>query len=333
MLIYSCGEVIGDGILKLSFAQQVRQRFPDAHITWLAGIGKTVYASVLKSLADRFMDEVIEQAGIGDKTHQLLTKWSLLPGRRFDLIIDTQRLVARTMILKRIQHETFLSGTADFLFSDVRPPKHFEADQSFVGSLIDMLDLVSNKPEIVQPVFGLTGDHRAVAKELLPSGRRYIGISPGAGDRRKLWPLDRYFELAHKQLEVGRKPVFFLGPQEADLVETVKSTVPEALLPEWNRTDAYSHIKGPLLVMALAERLSAAIASDSGAGHMLAVGGAPLVSLFTRHDPAKYAAQARALRILHALRDYGSEDASRIPLSAALEAIDTLVKHEEPLMS
>ncbi|HBM87129.1 MAG TPA: hypothetical protein DD437_01165, partial [Rhodobiaceae bacterium] len=69
ILIYSCEEVIGDGILKLSFAQQVRQRFPDAKITWVAGTGKTVYASILKPIAMKFIDEVIELAGIGDKTH------------------------------------------------------------------------------------------------------------------------------------------------------------------------------------------------------------------------------------------------------------------------
>ena len=334
ILIYTCEEVIGDGILKLSFAQQVRQRFPDAHVTWLAGVGKTVYASILKPLADRFIDEVIEEAGIGDKTHQLLTKWSPLPGRRFDLIIDTQRLVARTMILKRIPHGTFLSGTADFLFSDIKPPKDFDSDPSFVGSLIDMLDLVSERPEDEgAKVFQLSAEHQRTAAALLPSGRVYIGIAPGAGDRRKLWPVERYFELARKQIAIGRVPVFLLGPDEADLVAEVRREVPDALLPEWDRTDAYPHIKGPLLVMALAAHMSAAIANNSGTGHMLAVGGAPLVSIFTRHDPAKYAAQARGLKILHALRDYGVDDASRIPLSAALDAIDTFIKYEEPLVS
>jgi ADP-heptose:LPS heptosyltransferase len=334
VLIYTCEEVIGDGILKLSFAQQVRQRFPKAHITWVAGVGKTVYASILKPLADRFIDEVIEEAGIGDKTHQLLTKWSPFPGHRFDLIIDTQRLVARTMILKRISHGTFLSGTANFLFSDIKPPKNFEADPSFVGSLIDMLDLVSERPEDEgTKVFQLSSDHTNAAASLLPAGQVYIGIAPGAGDRRKLWPVERYFDLARKQIAAGRVPVFFLGPDEADLVEEVRREVPEALLPEWDRTDAYPHIKGPLLVMALAAHMSAAIANNSGTGHMLAVGGAPLVSIFTRHDPAKYAAQARGLKILHALRDYGVDDASRIPLSAALDAIDTFIKYEEPLIS
>ncbi len=333
VLIYSCEEVIGDGILKLTFARQVRQRFPNARITWIAGTGKTVYASVLKPVAEKFIDEVIEEAGIGDKTHQLFTMWSPLRGRAFDLIIDTQRLVARTMILKRIRHGTFISGTAEFFFSDVKPPKNFETAPSFVGGLIDMLDLISDRPtDDGSSVFELSGEYRKVAALLMPVGATYIGIAPGAGDRRKLWPIDRYLELGRQQAAMGRVPVFLLGPDEAELVDQVRREVPGALLPEWNRSDAYPHIKGPMLVMALAAHMSAAIANNSGTGHMLAVGGAPLVSIFTQHDPAKYGAQARALKILHALRDYGVDDASRIPLSAALDAIDTFVKYEKPLI-
>eukprot|EP00439_Symbiodinium_sp_Y106_P089337 s1_g1873.t1 len=256
-----------------------------------------------------------------------------MPGRKFDLIIDTQRLVARTMILKRVPHDTFISGTANFLFSDVKPPDDFEPDPSFVGGLINMLDFVSPRPaDDGATVFDLSEEHRKVAALLLPSGATYIGIAPGAGDRRKLWPAERYIELAQRQLAAGRVPVFLLGPDETELVDQVRREVPEALLPEWDRSDDFPQVKGPLLVMALAARMSAAIANNSGTGHMLAVGGAPLVSIFTRHDPDKYAAQARSLKILHALRDYGVDDASSIPLSAALDAIDTFVKSEQALI-
>ncbi len=332
VLIYSCEEVIGDGILKLTFAQEIRRRFPDAQITWMAGTGKTVYASVLRAAAERFIDEIIEDAGIGNKTHQLFTKWAPMPGRHFDLIIDTQRLVARTVILKRIPHGVFVSGTANFFFSDQRPDKAAQGDPSFVGRLVDLLNLVSDPPEgVAEPVFDLTEQHHAVAEVLLPGGPTYIGIAPGAGDQRKLWPLERFLELARAQIKEGRVPVFLLGPDEAALVEKVRAQMPSALLPEWDRTDSRKEIKGPLLVMALAARLSAAIANNSGTGHMLAVGGAPLVSLFTQHDPEKYGAQARALTILHAVRDFGGDDASLIPVTAAMEAIDAFVKNEKPL--
>ena len=43
--------------------------------------------------------------------------------RRFDLIIDTQRYLGRTLFLRRIPHDRFISGTWRYLFSNARPPR------------------------------------------------------------------------------------------------------------------------------------------------------------------------------------------------------------------
>ncbi|MEQ9519745.1 MAG: glycosyltransferase family 9 protein [Parvibaculum sp.] len=332
VLVYACEEVIGDGILKLRFAQEIKRRFPKAKLTWLAGTGKTVYSGLFREVAARYIYEIIEDAGIGNKTHQLVTMWTPLKGRHFDLIIDTQRLVARTVICKRIKHDVFLSGAADGLFSDVRRPNGIADSISFVDRLIDFLDLVSPKPETAaDPVFKLSGEWHDLAARMLPPGPHYVGIAPGAGDPRKVWPLDRFIEIAERQIEKGRVPVFLLGPDEKDLVPVVRSRVPQALLPEWDRSDDQRHLKGPLLVMALAARMNAALANDSGVGHMLAVGGAPLVSLFTHHDPEKYRADARVIHIIHSQRDYGSDDGNDIPSADVLQAIDQMIASEVPL--
>lgn len=336
VLVYSCEEVIGDGILKLRFAQEIKRRFPATKLTWLAGTGKTVYASLFKSVAALYIDEVIQDAGIGNKTHQLLTMWSPLKGRHFDLIIDTQRLIARTLICKRIKHKTFVSGAADFLFSDLKPAKDARPSGAFVDSLIDMLDLVSTNPGVAaEPVFNLAEEWHRLAAELLPAGPVYVGISPGAGDPRKLWPLERFIAIAEHQLSKGRVPVFLLGPEEKEWVPIIRSRLPGAMLPEWDRKDDAPHLKGPLLVMALAARMNAALANDSGVGHMLAVGGAPLVSLFTHHDPVKYGAEARVLKTLHAQLDFGSAtaNANDIPQAAVLAALEKMIAEEMPLRS
>jgi ADP-heptose:LPS heptosyltransferase len=76
--------------------------------------------------------------------------------------------------------------------------------------------------------------------------------------------------------------------------------------------------------MALAARLKAAVANDSGTGHMLAVGGAPLVSIFAKHDPKKYAPGARLLEVVDA-KDYGGVDASLVPIAAVEEALNRLL--------
>jgi ADP-heptose:LPS heptosyltransferase len=77
------------------------------------------------------------------------------------------------------------------------------------------------------------------------------------------------------------------------------------LIPEVGRTDAFQEVRGPLLTIALAGRLAAAVANDAGPGHMLAAGGAPLLSLQqSRRKAAKFRPAARRLEMLVA-EDYG----------------------------
>src|SRR5258707_7187585 len=119
ILVYSGLELLGDGVMKLPFVRALRCSFPNARITWLAGKGKTVYAGTLAPLVGDCLDEVIEDAGIGSKASELLRR--PLPGRRFDLVIDTQRRVLTSLILRRIRTKSFVSGAADFLLSNPRP--------------------------------------------------------------------------------------------------------------------------------------------------------------------------------------------------------------------
>jgi hypothetical protein len=59
VLIYSMGEVIGDGLIKLPFIAGLRAAFPDARISWCAAKGETVYAGPLKAVVAGYVDEVI----------------------------------------------------------------------------------------------------------------------------------------------------------------------------------------------------------------------------------------------------------------------------------
>ncbi|HWU14244.1 MAG TPA: lipopolysaccharide heptosyltransferase family protein, partial [Caulobacter sp.] len=59
VLIYSMGEVIGDGLIKLPFIAGLRAAFPKARISWCAAKGETVYAGPLKSVVAGYVDEVI----------------------------------------------------------------------------------------------------------------------------------------------------------------------------------------------------------------------------------------------------------------------------------
>jgi ADP-heptose:LPS heptosyltransferase len=76
----------------------------------------------------------------------------------------------------------------------------------------------------------------------------------------------------------------------------------------------------PLLTIALGERLEAALANDSGVGHMLALSGTALVSLFGPTSPAKFAPVSNSLTIVTA-QSFGGREMHLIPTEAALAAL------------
>ncbi len=102
--------------------------------------------------------------------------------------------------------------------------------------------------------------------------------------------------------------------------------MPDALIPELGRSDRFQDVKGPLLVVALAGRLIAAVANDAGPGHMLAAGGAPLLSLQKlKRKAVALPPDARRLEMLVA-EDYAFDAAMEaIPLEDASEALERLI--------
>lgn len=320
ILVYVGLDLVGDALMKLPFVRALRATYPEARITWLAGKGKTAFAGPLAPLVDGQIDEVIQEAGIGTYWSELLRR--PLPGRRFDLVIDTQRRVLTTLILRRIRCGTFVSAAADFLFSSLRPPGGYRKPATMIRQILDLIEIASGRKVEEQLARGLPAQFEDRAAELLPEGRPYVGLSPGAGGRHKCWPLDRFVEVARRQMARGRVPVFILGPDETSWYEGLRVKLPEARYP-LQETAPDTVGKSPLLTIALAARLRAAVANDSGGGHLLAVGGVRLVSLWGPTKMEKAPPQTPVLRTVLA-RDYGGESMELIPVDDVDAALEEL---------
>ncbi len=319
VLIYAGQELMGDGFIKLPFARALRAAYPGAQLTWLAGKARTVFAHELAPLVDGVLDEVIEDAGIGSRAGELLGA-KPLAGRPFDLVIDTQSRVLTTLIVRRLVHARFISPTANFWFSQSRPPRGYAKPPHLHHRLFDLAALAVGhavKDPGPQP---LPAAFRAEAARLLPDGPTYVGFAPGAGNRAKCWPLDGYVALAQQQAARGRTPVFILGPNEREWHQPLMTAVPGARFPNQDPAAVIS----PLLTLALAGRLAAAVTGDGGAGHILAEGGAPLVSLWGPTDVQKFHPMARRLKIVRA-QDFGGDTMDKIPVEAVAAGLDALL--------
>jgi ADP-heptose:LPS heptosyltransferase len=314
-------DAIGENILKLPFLRALIDGFPGARITWIAGVGPCQFEGILAQVIDGRIAECITDFRIDGSARELLVRWRPLPGRRFDMIVDAQRNILRTLILRRIPHRIFISGCWRYFLSDRKPPPALVRPRLLTDRLLGLAAAATGKPARPSPVWPVAERWRKAAARLLPDGPAYVGIAPGAGKKGtgKCWPLDRFLALAGEQHAKGRTPVFFLGPGEKEWVPRVRAEAPYAIISsDGAGGDPYE----PAFAMALGQRLAVAVANCSGIGHILAAGGPPMVSLYGPTQPEKYAPYASALIPLRA-QDFGStgkiENITLDAVSAAVE--------------
>ena len=190
--------------------------------------------------------------------------------------------------------------------------------------LLDLLELASGEkfetPATLElPLGPELGEE---AERLLPHGPVYVGIAPGSGGEPKCWPLENFVALAKEQVTRGRIPVFVLGPKEVDWMDGLHRQVPEALFPLQQPDVEKRHGFSPLFTIAMAKRFAVAVSNDSGAGHMFAISGAPLVSLFGRTLPGKFTPMSDRLTLVCA-QDHGGREMHFIPVEAVIEAVES----------
>jgi ADP-heptose:LPS heptosyltransferase len=318
---------LGENVLKLPLLLALATAFPGARIAWVPGTSGAFYLrDHLAPLVDGRIAEFVTDLDVPTDPRAALFA-ALRHGhpilsRQFDLIVDAQRYFGRTLFLRRIPHRRFISGTWRYALSNAAPPRGVpRRPPRLVDKLLGLAAAAAGRPVAVPNPIPLPAALRARAAQLLPPGPCYVGLSPGAGNKEtgKCWPLAGFVALARRQAERGRVPVFLLGPEEGEWHALLRETVPQALFPEQQPPGA-----GPSLTAALGELLGAAVANCSGSGHLLAAGGAPMVSLYGPTRPEKYAPFSRALICLKA-QDYGSDRIDAIPLDAVSAAVERQV--------
>jgi ADP-heptose:LPS heptosyltransferase len=318
VLVYSGGEIMGDGLNKLAFLRALRRAWPDAHVTWFAGNGASVYARKLAPAVDGLIDELIESHRGAERWSNLL--WPRLRGRQFDVIVDTQLKLRATAELKRVAHGLLVSAAANGLLSERRAPGQpwRAARPANLGrQLLQLLALARHgrADGAVDPSGGVAVPERCVraAERLMPQAPA-IALAPGAGGAAKRWPLASFSALGERLAGDGYTPLYLLGPDESDMLSRLQAAVPSARFP-LQEAGADALADEPFLTMAIAARCRAAVANDSGIGHIIAATGVAMATLFGPTNAAKFAPSNPNAVCVRA-QDYGGETMSAIPVEA-----------------
>jgi len=272
---------IGDVIHALPVAPALKQRFPQAKITWI--VEQPAYDLLTNNPC---IDEIIVFEKPKFKSFSGFFRHApgfsrMLRERRFDLVLDLQGLFKSAAI------SLFSGATERLVYCHAREgsgsvgKKICGPNQD--GHIVEQyLDVVREMGCTVnQPDFSLyiteteAGAAETIASQagLAIKGKSYIVLIPGTNWPSKCWPVNYFAQLAEKIFEAGHIPVFVGSKAEAAMVrEIVKSsTLPPIDLTGKTTLKKLAHIM---------KNACAVVAGDTGPMHLAAALNTPVVALF-----------------------------------------------------
>ena len=270
------GGAIGDFIATLPALQALRARWPLAqieiwgypHVALLAvagGLAQSVVSLDRAEMARFFVPE------------PQFTDAQVAAVRSFDMILNYLHDP-----VGQVRSNLLLAGARQVL-SGSPIVKRGHA----ISFLLEPLQALAIYDDGIVPELSLSGESHAVGRSLLRvlgiKGRP-IALHPGSGGKAKIWPTERFAEIAGRLVGSGRDVVVIYG--EAD-VEVEREF--SRLLPGMPSLKGLSLVE---LAGALSE-CSGYLGNDSGITHLAASLGLAVVALFGPSDAGKWAPRGR----------------------------------------
>lgn len=318
ILIYSFNDKIGDGLQKITFLQELKRIYPNS-IIYYTTTQTTTLKDKLNSLVKNIIDEFIEYNDIDSSFISLTRKNNKISKIKFDLIIDLQKVVLRTLNLKKIPHKRFFSATANFLFSDFKNNnlkfKNIYIEQFYFNILSIIQDkLIDTIPSIEIPNIDFNF-------KINSEKEKNIAIAPGAGNTIRQWKFDNYLEIAKMLRDRKFNVYFFLGPDEKELLKICLQNKFEC--PEWENGELIS--KDITFIMNLAKKMHCLLCNDGGTAWMFEFAGIRSLKIFGVTDERKFSRPGFSQSIQ--IKDYGYKNLNDFPITKYQEILEDFLKN------
>jgi len=300
ILVHVTGDRLGDALLKFPVLRAFRLIHPDTRLSWVTGKRPSIFAGRLRILANGLIDEIHEATGLGQSLFGAVP--TALRGY-YDVVVSTESRLRDTLAVRRLHTGMFVSPAANFMFSSRRAPPGYSQASSYEQFRM-LLSLAGNCDLAPMPSIELPASMLEAAGSVLPDGPRYVGLSPGAGGKSKIWPIENYLLLANWLRTLGFVVVLFLGPEESALRTTLAGAIPDARFPE--SSSLIRDLDSPLATIALARRMTFSVTNDSGGGHLIAAGGRPTVTLYG-HTSARKFSSPYCVQLAICAEEYGTK--------------------------
>ena len=254
---------IGDAVLSTGLLAHLAGRYPQARFTVAAG---PVSAPLFGGLPG--LEKILLMRKRKHSLHWF-DLWRRTAATRWDMVVDLRRSAISYLLWAGSRHIQPKAGG----------PLHR------VELLARTLGLESDPPA---PTLWINKPQLALAEKLVPVGGPVLAIGPTANWQGKIWPAEKFAELAdhltgvNGVLENARVAVFG-APDERLQANPVLRAIPKA-----RRIDLVGKVD-LLTAAACMKKAALYIGNDSGLMHMAAAVGVPTLGLFGPSRPEHYA--------------------------------------------
>ncbi len=325
ILVLNFGQ-LGDVIMSLPALSAIRSHFPNAKITVMGG--KSV-AQIVK--LSNFSDEqiVVDRVQLRDSPklwsiRQIFKIISNVRSQKFDFVIDLHSLSETNLLgfvsgAKKRLYANRESRSLDMLGNfQPKPPLEDKAKHLTDKYLDVLIPLgIENAKRFVKipPPPAEVAEIQTLFKNLQIGEKPLVGIFLGAGNPSRRWSLDNFAELAERLLQNDELQVLvFLGPEELDLLDEVKSKFPPKAI-------ILDKLKLIPLFTALSF-LQVLISNDTGPMHLGAFAGTSIVLILDERSPSVYLPLTEKLAIVKS----GQIDAIKVEeVYQALKSFESLL--------
>jgi ADP-heptose:LPS heptosyltransferase len=291
ILIINFGQ-LGDVILSLPALSAIREKFPNAKTTALIGKSSAEIIELTDFVDGKIAVDRVELRDSGKiwSIRQILKLAADIRRRKFDFIIDLHSLSETNLLgfLSGARHRLYINRenrSLDFLgnFQPKPPPedKTKHATDRYLDALKPLG--IENSKRFVQ-IYPRSSDLEKIENLQRTKNfakKQFVGLFPGAGHPSRRWSLENFAELA-KRFEQNKnlQTIVFLGPEEKNL----RGEIEEKFSTE---TFIIDNLTIPQLAAAMS-RLQVLISNDTGAMHVGALVGTPIVLLLDQRAPTTY---------------------------------------------
>jgi lipopolysaccharide heptosyltransferase I len=268
---------LGDIIFTLPMLAALRDTFCRSHIAWVVN---ERWKPLLEGNPD--LNDIITLPN--SSISAFLACGRHLRENNYTCVFDVQGLYKSALLAKlthvkqRIGYSFSFAreGAASLFYSQrVKPTTKHMVDMN-----LELAAAAGAKIEAARFPLAIPGEAQSAINQFLASTNisRYVVLSPGGGWLSKLWPPDRFGELALKIWEThGLRIIINCGPGEAELAEIVVANATSALpiIVQYGVAEMMALLRGAELV----------VAGDSGPLHLANALGIPVVGLYGPTSP------------------------------------------------